>query len=93
MTDTSLILCNLPHGLVLQCRFPRGGGLGAAIELRGVNQGSPPLPEGYHGPEGMELRRGYGVTEVDTDVWTQWLEQNADQPFIRNQCIAAAVKA
>lgn len=94
---TVTVACKMPHGLHLQLSDvrmetpPQGGRevavhfpMGDRVTLAGANAGNR---DGAN-PDGRSVA-GYGLTEVDAEFWSRWVEQNkAFPPLVKGLLFA-----
>src|SRR6185312_11914688 len=81
--NTIVVGCKLPNGL--QTRLYTSG-------TDAMNQ-RVPIPASnwvkLNGANTSNVVGGYGLTEVDSDYWEKWYEQNKDAPYVKNHLIFA----
>lgn len=99
MASTVTVACKIPNGLILRVFNQEeydepvlGGGVRKA--KRAVQVGNPVKIDGPAVPFGMQpnspISGGYALTAgVDADIWTKWLEQNADLDAVKNKLVFA----
>lgn len=100
-TDTVLIACKHPAGLVLNLdqyvithqptnTIQRKPGK-QTVTLRGWSM--PADPKGLRAREaayrrlGVTQEGGYALTPVPVDFWTAWIKKNADSPLVKDKII------
>jgi hypothetical protein len=99
MAGTLTVACKLPAGLILQVwnmedhDEPVFGG-GVKVVKRAVKHGPAIKINGSARRMGAdaphEIRGGVGLTYgVDEDLWKRWLEQNKDEPYVKNGLVFA----
>jgi hypothetical protein len=100
MPGTLTVACKIPTGLTLQLfRMeehvePLFGG-GQKKVMRAVRTHEPPVtikgPARYAGKDlPHDIKGGCGLTYgVDADFFNRWLEQNKDEPYVKNGMIFA----
>lgn len=101
--DTVIVACKLPHGLVIEARqvdFIDGPNnerrgvhqvIGTA-KLRGSAEARKLESEGKILGEVGHVVDGYGLTEVDKELFELWLDQNKNSPLVKNHIIFATLK-
>lgn len=74
---TVTVACKLPHGLILEVTKPDGSTVTKLV----------------NGALHKDAADGYGITEVDKELWDAWFAAKKDWfPAIKNKHIFAAAK-